>query len=110
MKATGVPPLGTESKIAVIQELVARMFSLPAKELNSTYRGRSAALPRQIAMYLAKRETDASLMEIGSLFGGRHHTTVLHAISRIEEMRRSDSAMDLALKMLGKNLNWERET
>ena len=51
--------------------------------------GRSA-YPRQIAMYLAKELTHASLPEIGRYFGGKHHTTVLHSIQKIEQLRHSD--------------------
>jgi chromosomal replication initiator protein len=106
MKATGGPPLGVAaSKVTAIQVLVARMFSLQPEELSTSRRVRSVTIPRQIAMYLAKRETDASLAEIGNLFGGKHHSTVLHAVLRIEELRHTDSATDLAITILQKNLN-----
>lgn len=65
-------------------------------------RRRAFVLPRQIAMYIARQLTGASLQEIGREFGGRHHTTVLHSIGRIEEMRRSDEALDCAIARLMK--------
>jgi chromosomal replication initiator protein len=58
------------------------------------------ALPRQIAMYLAKQETDASLPGIRCYFGGIHHTTVMHAIAKMEAGKRIDSAIDLAITRL----------
>jgi len=57
-------------------------------------------LPRQIAMYIARQLTWASLEEIGREFGGRHHTSVLYAVSKIERMRRSDGALDSAIGRL----------
>ena len=68
------------------------------------YRARQVARPRQVAMYLAKQLTARSLPEIGRKFGGRDHTTVMHAVSRIEELRGMDSAfaedIDLLRRML----------
>jgi chromosomal replication initiation ATPase DnaA len=55
---------------------------------------------RQIAMYIARQVTLASLQQIGREFGNRHHTTTLHAIRRIERMRRSDGALDGAMRRL----------
>ena len=65
----------------------------------------SGGLPRQIAMYLAKQLTDASLGEIGNHFGGKHHTTVMHSIAKIDYLRRTDPAVDLAINMLIRILN-----
>jgi chromosomal replication initiator protein len=58
------------------------------------------AVPRQIAMYVAKQLTDASLPEIGRHFGGRHHTTVMHSIARVTELRSTDPALDHAINKL----------
>src|SRR5262249_50708911 len=69
-------------------------------ELTVRTNRRVYVLPRQIAMYLARQLTGASLQEIGREFGGRHHTTVLHAVDRIEGMRRSDRALDCAIRRL----------
>ena len=64
-------------------------------------------MPRQLAMYLAKQVTDASLAEIGTHFGGKHHTTVMHSIAKIDHDRRIDPAVDLAISMLLKTINSE---
>jgi chromosomal replication initiator protein len=56
--------------------------------------------PRQIAMYISRQFTGASLQKIGELFGGRHHTTVLHSINKIEAMRRSDEALNRTITQL----------
>ncbi len=86
------------------------MFSLQPEELSTDCRVRSVTIPRQIAMYLAKHETDASLIEIGSLFGGKHYTTVMHAVARIEGLRRTDPAVDLAINMLLKAMKTDQNS
>jgi len=58
------------------------------------------AFPRQVAMYLARQQTAASLQEIGRQFGGRHHTTVLHSINKIERMRGLDEELNGAITRL----------
>jgi chromosomal replication initiator protein len=93
------------SRIEAIQQHVARKFSLRVEELNQKSTTRVVAMPRQIAMYLAKQMTDASLMEIGRCFGGKHHTTVMYSIARIDQQRRTDPAMDLAIGMLLRTLD-----
>jgi chromosomal replication initiator protein len=64
---------------------VAERFGLSMAELRESARSRAVVLPRQIAMYLAKQVTGASLQEIGREFGGKHHTTVMHSIAKIDE-------------------------
>ena len=61
---------------------------------------RAIAFPRQVAMYIVKQLTTASLPEIGRQFGGKHHTTVLHSINKIEEMRRSDKELNRTITRL----------
>jgi chromosomal replication initiator protein len=61
-------------------------------------------LPRQLAIYLAKQLTDASLVEIGNHFGGKHHSTVMHSVAKIDQLRRTDPAVNLAVDMLLKTL------
>jgi chromosomal replication initiator protein len=61
---------------------------------------RAIAFPRQVAMYIVKQLTTASLPEIGRQFGGKHHTTVLHSINKIEEMRRSDKDLNRVITRL----------
>lgn len=77
-----------------IQRHVAEYFNLRLSELLSARRSRVVARPRQVAMYLSKNLTSKSLPEIGRKFGGRDHTTVMHAVKRIEELREIDSTLD----------------
>ena len=91
-------------KIEAIQCAVADIFGLSVEELKQKAKGRVAIVPRQIAMYLAKHETDASLPEIGNHFGGMHHTTVMHAIAKIQHQRGTDVATDLIINKLIKAL------
>jgi chromosomal replication initiator protein len=89
-----------ERTIASIQEAVASMFGLAAEELRQGSSRHVVALPRQIAMYLAKQMTDASLPEIGRHFGGRHNTTVMHSIAKIHQLRNSEAELDHAVRTL----------
>jgi hypothetical protein len=94
MEATALSsPSGAQvraSRIGAIQQHVARTFSLRVEELSQRSRTRAVTLPRQMAMYLSKQFTDASLVEIGSHFGGKHHSTVMHSIAKIHQQRRTD--------------------
>jgi chromosomal replication initiator protein len=72
--------------IELIQKTVADYYGLRISDLKSKNNSRSIAVPRQIAMYLCKKLTKASLPEIGREFGGKHHTTVLHSINKINEL------------------------
>jgi chromosomal replication initiator protein len=73
-----------------IQKFAADRYSLKVADLKSKNNSKSVAMPRQIAMYLCKMLTNASLPEIGRNFGGKHHTTVIHSIKKVEELRKSD--------------------
>jgi chromosomal replication initiator protein len=89
-----------------IQKAVVAYFpSIRISDLRSANRTRSVVIPRQIAMYLCKRLTNMSLMDIGKSFGGRDHTTVLHACNKIEEASRSDQEFDRTIKQLMENIN-----
>jgi len=77
-----------------IQKTVADYFKLRVAELLSKRRTRNIARPRQIAMAIAKELTNHSLPEIGDAFGGRDHTTVLHAVRKIKELREQDHHID----------------
>ena len=83
--------------IEAIQRRVAEEFNLRPPDLRVRSNARSIAFPRQIAMYLAKQLTGASLPEIGRAFGGKHHTTVLHSVKKIERLRKADK--DLAQRL-----------
>jgi chromosomal replication initiation ATPase DnaA len=87
-----------EGTITAIQDVVARMFGLSVGDLQTESRARNVALPRQIAMYVAKQLTDASLPEIGRQFGGKHHTSVMHSIARIHQLRATDAGIDNAVE------------
>src|SRR5580700_8159045 len=89
-----------ESTINSIQEAVAHLFNLSVEELRQDSRRRAVAVPRQIAMYLTKQMTDASLPEIGRHFGGKHHTTVMHSIAKIHELRSTEAELDHAVSTL----------
>jgi chromosomal replication initiator protein len=82
-----------EVTIARIQEAVCDRFSLTVQELVSPRRSQAVAYPRQVAMYLSRELTDASLPKIGKEFGGRDHTTVLHANAKITRMISEDRAV-----------------
>jgi chromosomal replication initiator protein len=83
-----------------IQKRVGAHFDLKPLDMVSARRARAVARPRQIAMYLAKRLTTRSLPEIGRKFGGRDHSTVIHAVRRIEELRDTDREVDAAVRLL----------
>ena len=77
--------------IETIQKFVSDYYQLKFGELKSKNNSKSIALPRQIAMYLCKTLTHASLPEIGRSFGGKHHSTVIHSIKKVEELRKRDA-------------------
>jgi chromosomal replication initiator protein len=87
-----------------IQKIVSEQFGLRAAEIKAKNNSRAIVYPRQIAMYLAKHLTDASLPEIGRQFGGKHHTTVLHSVEKIDETRKTDKDLNRLLNKLTENL------
>ena len=87
-----------------IQRVVANHYNVKMSDMHSARRSVSIARPRQVAMYLSKQLTSKSLPEIGRKFGGKDHTTVMHAIKRIEEMRGNDHEMQEDLDLLGRML------
>ena len=91
--------------IEEIQKKVAEHFSIRLSDMSSARRARAVARPRQIAMYLSKQLTSRSLPEIGRTFGGRDHTTVMHAVSRIESLILEDSSIADDLELLKRNLD-----
>jgi len=86
-------PLVTEINPERVVDLVAESFSMTAERLISRDRSRAVALPRQIAMYLLRREADISLPQIGKVLGGRDHTTVMYAIDKITDMLERDERL-----------------
>ena len=86
--------------IEQIQRSVAGFFHLKVTEIKSRNNAKRVAFPRQVAMYLCKNLTDASLPEIGKRFGGKHHSTVIHAINKIEKKRGHERDFDKMLNSL----------
>jgi chromosomal replication initiator protein len=91
--------------IEAIQRAVAEQFGMRVADLKQKNNSRNVVVPRQIAMYLAKQMTEASLPEIGRQFGNKHHTTVMHSIAKIDEQRRSDKDLHRTLSKLQDVLN-----
>jgi len=77
--------------IEMIQKYVADYYNLKLADLKSRNNSKSVAMPRQVAMYLCKSLTHASLPEIGRSFGGKHHSTVIHSIRKVEDLRKKDT-------------------
>ena len=90
--------------IEVIQKTVADFFKIKVAEMYGKRRNAHIVLPRQIAMYLAKELTQKSLPEIGEAFGGRDHTTVLHAMRKIAEQRQHDTDLNHQIHVLEQTL------
>jgi chromosomal replication initiator protein len=90
--------------IESIQKMVAEQFGLRLVEIKAKNNSRAIVYPRQVAMYLAKHMTEASLPEIGRQFGGKHHTTVLHSVEKIEELRKTDKDLNRLINKLTEQL------
>ncbi len=86
--------------IDLIQKKVGEQFGLREQDLKVRSNTKAIAFPRQVAMYLVKQLTSASLPEIGRQFGGKHHTTVLHSIHKIDSLRRSDKELNRTINKL----------
>ena len=88
-------PQGEAAEVSIqrIQNLVAERFNLSLEELCGDKRSQNIVYPRQVAMYLSRELTDSSLPQIGKQFGGRDHTTVIHATSKIARMIREDRSV-----------------
>ena len=89
--------------IEEIQKRVSEYFNIRQSDMLSSRRSRVVARPRQIAMYLSKICTSKSLPEIGKLFGGRDHTTVIHAVKKVESLYKTDIAFSEHIKVLKKS-------
>jgi chromosomal replication initiator protein len=88
------PVAQTTISIHTIIDAVTDFYHVKVTDLQSKRRQRSVALPRQVCMYLARRLTRLSLEEIGGYFGGRDHTTVMHAVKIIDSRRGQDTEFD----------------
>ena len=98
------PAARREVTIGQIIDLVTQRYSIRLADLQSRKRTKSISLPRQVCMYLARNLTRHSLGEIGGYFGGRDHTTVLHANRTIETLRKRDPALHATLEQLSQEL------
>jgi chromosomal replication initiator protein len=85
-----IDPEGKAVTIETIQKFVSDYYQLKINELKSRNNSKSVAMPRQVAMYLCKSLTNASLPEIGRSFGGKHHSTVIHSIRKVEDLRHAN--------------------
>ncbi len=88
-----------------IQRVICNYYNLKNNEIKSRNNSQRIAFPRQIAMYLCKQLTNCSLPEIGRQFGGKHHSTVIHAIQKIELRKKKDSEFQRLLENFEQNLN-----
>jgi chromosomal replication initiator protein len=91
---------GRSVTVDAIKQAVSQRFELPLRIMSDSSRFRAHARPRQIAMYLCRHLTVQSLPELGRLFGWRDHTTVIHAIKRIEKLRAEDPDLDRTVSEL----------
>jgi chromosomal replication initiator protein len=83
-----------------IQRMVCHKYKMKPVQLKSKNNSPKVSFPRQVAMYLSKELTDSSLPEIGKKFGGKHHTTVLHSVRKIEKMREENPDFDKEINSL----------
>ncbi|HEX5413797.1 MAG TPA: chromosomal replication initiator protein DnaA [Terriglobia bacterium] len=88
-----------------IQRLVCQEYGLSLTQLKARDNSHAVAFPRQVAMYLSKELTPASLPQIGREFGGKHHTTVLHSIQKIDQLRKADKDLNRTLNKLRDTLS-----
>jgi chromosomal replication initiator protein len=91
--------------IVTIQKLVAQHYRIPVEAMKSKVRTARLAFPRQVAIFLARELTGASLTQIGQRFGGRDHTTVIHACQKITSMLETDVALKASVNQLRKDLS-----
>jgi len=86
--------------IEIIQKVVTDYYRLSTNDLKGRKRNQKIVFPRQVAMYICREMTDYSLTEIGELFGGRDHTTVMHSIEKIDELLKTDMSLDSNVERL----------
>ncbi|MEQ8391047.1 MAG: chromosomal replication initiator protein DnaA [Thalassospira sp.] len=96
----------SERRVSIeeIQKRVAEHFNIKVSDMHSARRARAVARPRQVAMYLSKQLTTHSLPEIGRKYGGRDHTTVMHAVRKIEELHSTDPSLSEDIDLLRRML------
>jgi chromosomal replication initiator protein len=97
-------PKQSNLSIDIIQREVAEYYRLSPSDLKGKKRNKSIVLPRQLAMYISRKLTELSTIEVGQSFGGRDHTTVLHSCDRIENLMRSDPKFDVEVQNLMRDI------
>ncbi|MBX3382050.1 MAG: chromosomal replication initiator protein DnaA [Phycisphaeraceae bacterium] len=105
---TDSPPPSGETTLQAIIGVVTEFYGVRLADLQSRGRQRSIALPRQVCMYLARRCTRHSLEEVGGFFGGRDHTTVMHAVDTIEKRRKAEGEFDALVRSFEERLRAPR--
>jgi chromosomal replication initiator protein len=91
--------------IDLVQKFVAEYYRLKLGDLKSRNNSKSIAIPRQVAMYLCKTLTGASLPEIGRSFGGKHHSTVLYSVQKVEQLRQKDATFNKLVHTLSESIH-----
>jgi chromosomal replication initiation ATPase DnaA len=91
---------GTPPSVELVQETVAAHYRIPLDQLQGTRRDRHIVLPRQVAMFLVRELTSLSLPAIGRAFGGKDHTTVLHACQKVLQLSATDSRLQRDLRLI----------
>jgi chromosomal replication initiator protein len=89
-----LPSVSPSATVDSIQKLVANYYDLKVSDLKSRNNSQQVAMPRQVAMYLSKQLTNCSLPDLGRRFGGKHHSTVIHAIQKIKKKRSAEREFD----------------
>ncbi|MDL2229543.1 chromosomal replication initiator protein DnaA [Treponema sp. OttesenSCG-928-L16] len=100
LKDVFASPRQTNMSIETIQRVVADYFSLSHNDLKGKKRTQNIVFPRQLAMYISREITEYSTTEVGQVFGGRDHTTVMHACQKIEERKQADPTLDSTIQTL----------
>ncbi len=98
-------PINRRVTLEMIQQVVARHYQIEPAEMTSSSRGRKTTLPRQIAMFLVRELTNLSLPDIGRQFGGRDHTTVMHACKKIESSVKTDTKLKEQIQQIRELIN-----
>jgi chromosomal replication initiator protein len=100
-----VPQQDRKVSIDAVIRAVAEKFGVQPSQIKQKGNARQIVYPRQVAMYMVKELTPASLPEIGRAFGGKHHTTVLHSVQKIEQLRQKDPELNRIIHSLMDSLN-----
>jgi chromosomal replication initiator protein len=100
LKDVFASPRQTNMSLEIIQRVVAEYFSLSVNDLKSKKKTQNIVFPRQLSMFIAREITEYSTTEVGQAFGGRDHTTVMHACQKIEDKIRSDPTLDSTIQSL----------